>query len=205
MRVLRLLIALLLIVLVLGLSLCTKPEWSGPLEGQVIDATTRQPIADAIVVVNWQIKGLEGFPGGQLAIFERVTDAQGRFETDRWGPRLGPGGMLSLQQVDPSAPNVWIFKNGYEPLRVLGFGQAHSHPVDGPILPLQRYEGALSDYASQVEMFWSTPGFNLTIRCEWREATRLFTAMVQLHAELQAAGVENSLPRELPVCEPGAR
>lgn len=204
MHLYRLLLVLVLAVSAVGLSVCSKPQWSGALGGQVVDAATGDAISGAIVLVNWQIKGLEGYPGGQLAIFERLSDEQGRFQTDRWGPRLAPG-MLSLSQVDPAAPTVWVFKNGYEPLRVLRFGKAHSHPVAGRTLPLRRYEGALSDYARQVEMFWMTPGSNLLAHCEWREATQLFTAMVQLHAELQAAGVENSLPRELPMCQPRER
>lgn len=72
--------ASLVVCMLLGLSSCTKAWHSEAIEGRVVDESTGAPIADAVVLLNWQIKGVEDWPHGQLAIFERVTDAHGRFQ-----------------------------------------------------------------------------------------------------------------------------
>jgi uncharacterized GH25 family protein len=76
--------------MLLAVSGCTKTWRAEAINGRVVDAGTGTPIAGAVVLVNWQLKGMEGFPQGQLAIFERVTDAQGRFEIPAWGPKRPP-------------------------------------------------------------------------------------------------------------------
>ncbi|WP_129774621.1 carboxypeptidase-like regulatory domain-containing protein [Peristeroidobacter soli] len=183
-------VASLLGCVLLGLSGCTKAWCSGPIEGQVIDEGTGAPLADAIVLVNWQIKGMEGYPQGQLAIFERVTDARGRFQIPAWGPKRPPPGTT----VALSEPTVRVFKSGYDPLVVVREANTEDDSHARTLL-MRRVEGAPAEYASRMSTFWTPLDVNLGgDRCDWRAAPRLFNALVQLRAEFDAAGVRSDLP-----------
>jgi len=203
MRAMRLKLLCLLPALLASVVGCSKAWQSDAIEAQVVDASTGAPVADAVVLVNWQIKGMEGYPMGQLAIFERVTDAQGRFQTPDWGPKRPP----FFTTVDNSDPTVRIFKKGYEPLVIIKSNNAPGSPhVHGQTLRLRRFEGDLSDYSQQMSIFWNPLNVNLVIgRCEWRAAPQLFQALVQLRGEFDAAGVQSSLPLESSLCNVDAR
>ena len=186
------------VCMLLLLSGCTKAWRSEAIDGRVVDEDTGAPIAGAIVLVNWQIKGMEGYPQGQLGIFERVTDADGRFQIPAWGPKRPPMGTT----VDASDPTVRVFKNGYEPLVVLrppnSTGNAYVES-----LRLRRFEGTAESYASQMDAFWMPLNVNLVIgRCEWSLATEMVHALVQLRGEFDRAGIRSSLPLESGLCNP---
>jgi hypothetical protein len=61
------LVASLILGVLVALSGCTKAWRSEATDGRVVDEGTGAPIAGAVVLVNWQIKGMEGYPQGQLA------------------------------------------------------------------------------------------------------------------------------------------
>lgn len=189
------LVASLVVCVLLGLSSCTKSWRSEAIDGRVVDEGSGAPVADAVVLVNWQIKGMEGYPQGQLAIFERVTDAQGRFQIPAWGPKRPPMGTT----VNAADPTVRVFKNGYNPLVVLRDGdRENSHAKS---LEMRRFEGTVADYASQMDIFWDPLTVNLGgVRCDWRAAPRLFHALVQLRGEFDAAGVRSGLPLQSDWC-----
>lgn len=184
----------LLLALFASLAGCSKAWQSDAIEAQVVDASTGAPMADAIVLVNWQIKGMEGYPMKQLAIFERVSDVHGRFQTPAWGPKRPP----FFTMVDNSDPTVRIYKKGYEPLVIIKSNNAPGSPhVHGQTLRLRRFEGDLNDYSQQMCVFWNPLDVNLVIgRCEWRAAPLLFQALAQLRGEFDAAGVQSNLPLE---------
>jgi hypothetical protein len=176
--------------LLLGLSGCTKVWRSEAMEGRVVDEGSGAPIADAVVLVNWQLKGMEGYPQGQLAIFERVTDAEGRFQIPAWGPKL----QSIATTVSASDPTVRVFRNGYDPLVVRRDGNLrdNSHVK---FLRLRRFEGTAADYAASMSTFWNPLTVNLGgVRCDWRAAPRLFQALVQVRGEFDAAGIPSDLP-----------
>lgn len=52
---------------------------SGEARARALDAETGKPVADAIVLATWEVKGIEGYSFGPIAMFEVTSDAQGRF------------------------------------------------------------------------------------------------------------------------------
>jgi hypothetical protein len=189
-----------IVCVLLGLSGCTKAWRSEAIDGRVVDEDTGAPIADAVVLVNWQIKGMEGYPQGQLAIFERVIDAQGRFHIPAWGPKRPPVGTT----VNATDPTVRVFKNGYEPLVAIREGnRGNSHAKN---LRMRRFDGTSAGYAARMDLFWDPLTVNLGgVRCDWRAAPRLFHALVQLRGEFDAASVRSSLPGKSSWCVGDAR
>jgi hypothetical protein len=69
----------------------SKGLGSGPIDGQVLDAVSRQPIAGALVVAKWG--RAEGFVTDNVHVCRHVatasTDAQGRYHLDPWQPGNG--------------------------------------------------------------------------------------------------------------------
>jgi hypothetical protein len=68
-------VLLLILVVLAGWYYCTS--WTGPRSGQVVDAVTGQPIADAIVVYVWTLGIWETHRWS--ADFQTTTDEQGRY------------------------------------------------------------------------------------------------------------------------------
>jgi len=61
------------------------------IEGWIIDADTKKPIEGVIVVANWQLhKSTMGgrIPAAHLNIMEILTDKNGLFYFEGWGPRF---------------------------------------------------------------------------------------------------------------------
>lgn len=192
--------ALLTVSVSTGLVGCTKSWRSKGIEAQVVDSVTGEPVPDAIVLVNWQIKGMmEGYPMGQLAIFERVTDAQGRFHTPAWGPRRPPPGT----SVSGLEPTIRVFKRGYEPIRASGLSGAYPDlPPDVKMMRLHSVEEMGQKYAALMSSFWDPLNMNFVdARCEWHAAPLLFQALVQLRSEFDANGISSNLPRQEMLCK----
>ncbi len=82
-----------------------QDQW-GPFRGQVVDAETGVPIADANVMVSWRIRrlSLADTVSSFFDARETVTDAQGRFEL----PRLWPLWTLNVME-----PGIGYFAPGY--------------------------------------------------------------------------------------------
>ncbi|MGD8642133.1 MAG: hypothetical protein PVG89_15960, partial [Gammaproteobacteria bacterium] len=84
-----------------------------PITATVVDADTKQPLKDVIVVAHWQL--VEGgfldssVPAGELMVMEAVTDAQGKFHFPEWGPKYKFMGRMKNED-----PELIIFKPGYE-------------------------------------------------------------------------------------------
>lgn len=80
----------------------------GPYQGQAVDAETKEPLAGAVVVVNWLLDRVYPFHSvaENYAVREVVTDTEGRF-------------FLDARDVEESAPrrtrrpNFFIFLPGY--------------------------------------------------------------------------------------------
>jgi hypothetical protein len=84
-----------------------SPSYDGPYRGQVVDADTGAPIADAVVLGKWN-RVYPTVAGGVSRYYdarEVLTDAQGEF--------VMPGqGLLLLSNIRPG--HMVIFKAGYE-------------------------------------------------------------------------------------------
>lgn len=103
-----------LLALLLPLQVCAAPFWytAEPIQGNVVDAETGQPLEGVIVTANWQLEGgIEGsYPVGQMMVMETVTDKNGRYRFPGWGPKRRP---LS-GRIRTSGPQLLLFKSGYE-------------------------------------------------------------------------------------------
>lgn len=124
------------------------PHFSRPTRGVVLDDATGAPVEGAVVVARWDWLAFHqtfeshsySFNGDALHIGEALTDRQGRFDIPGWGPAVRPEGKL-----DEKAPNLLVFKSGYEPLQRRGPG---SDP-----LRLKKSGGAPKAYAESILRF----------------------------------------------------
>ncbi|MGK0296757.1 MAG: hypothetical protein ACI9XC_000350 [Gammaproteobacteria bacterium] len=85
-----------------------------PISGKVVDADTGEPLENAIVIAVWELEqgfGLEGtIPSGYMNVTEVVTDKEGKYFIEGWGPLRRPsGGYLGHY-----APRLIVFKDGYK-------------------------------------------------------------------------------------------
>ena len=160
---------------------------SSEARARVVDAQTGEPVADAIVLASWEVKGLEGYSFGPLVMVELTTDAQGAFTLPGWGPRLYTGSG----EIRASEPVVRIFRRDYLPAVV----QNTSPPsrfikpsIDGQVIELQRSTARLDQYARELEPFRMSIQFlYIGGHCEWQRAPRMTVAMHRLKSELQGS------------------
>jgi hypothetical protein len=90
------------------------PFYSGKeIQATVVGAETGQPIDGAVVVVVWELKAMSG-RGPRLNVSEVLTDAQGAFATQGWGPKPRP----PLNHAASHSPFLVVFKSGYVPVRL---------------------------------------------------------------------------------------
>lgn len=94
------------------------PTYSAPpLIGRVVDAETGKPVEGAIVVAKWEIeKTTNIWPVGStrsavLHVAESLTDANGHYKIESWGPEGRPSGWWMDSGHDPL---LCVFKQGYE-------------------------------------------------------------------------------------------
>lgn len=103
---------LFLMIVTASISACGAMAWyrGAAIEGRVIDAATREPLAGVIVVARWSLwGGLHADDMGNLQMKETVTAADGSYRFAAWGPRRGK----FMAQLDPGAPMLYFFKPGY--------------------------------------------------------------------------------------------
>jgi hypothetical protein len=118
----KLLRVLLGIVAFATLPACATPVTysAEPIEAWVVDAETKTPLENVVVVANWALETTSRIvphqtnAAGSLVILEAVTDKNGRFYLPPWGPKwhLGNG------ELTDSDPELILFKSGYKYLRI---------------------------------------------------------------------------------------
>lgn len=82
---------------------------AGPTYATVIDRSTGKPVEGAAVVAQWVLEGgMHVDRVGVLMVKEAITDAQGKFRIDGWGPVPRP----SRGVLDGLDPELVIFKSG---------------------------------------------------------------------------------------------
>jgi hypothetical protein len=88
------------------------------IEAMVIDAATRQPVGNALVIARWIAKGDGGLHAphdvGSVQVLETVTGENGRFAFPAWGPASYAGAGVLLDDD----PLILVYKNGYHVARL---------------------------------------------------------------------------------------
>lgn len=122
----------------------------GPYVGAVVDAKTRRPVPDAVVVILWHRPGEKrGWGPVFVDIAETLTDGAGRFVLD----------VAALERrLAPSVlePRVVIYKPGYLPYPIMG-GDRRGAPARGfkgtgaevvltPVSDLEERSEALNEF-----------------------------------------------------------
>lgn len=198
--------ALLLLSPLLG----ALPACAGPvtysadfIEAWVVDAETRKPISDAVVVARWALEestivSITIRPAGNLMVMEDVTDKNGRFYLPSWGP-IQHWKSSRLTYMDPE---ILIFKSGYEYQRLNNYGSASSEQRggkvfsprksqwQGQIIELKPFKG-MEEYAEHVhqldnELEWARYGED----CEWQKIPRMLMALHRQSEQFASKGVK---------------
>lgn len=128
-------------VMITMLAACSTTYTAMPISGRVVDAVTKEPVADANVLVTWSVYvGTHRHFEGYLEVKEAVTNENGEFHVEGWGPRKNPfSGSLTDDE-----PEVIIFKPWYH-MRYL-------HNYDPKGIPSAYYKYA----PERLEFFWNT-------------------------------------------------
>lgn len=148
-----------------------RVHWSLPLEGRIVDRQTGSPVEGVVVVASWQpeIHLPNGwFPKEPIAVMEGVTDREGRFRLEAWGPRVSEGTALRER-----APQILLFKTGYE-------YQRHEGDADLRRLALKPFDGRLDAYAAHLSGLSSAlevPAGLQHDQCGWRSLPRMLRAL----------------------------
>lgn len=194
--------SLVVVALAIALLACLNLVWrfvwiSFPLTGRVVEASTGQPVAKAIVVANWTIRGLESASVRELAVREAVTDKNGAFRMAGWGPRFqfGFGGL------EEDVPVVRVFKRGYVPVvdsnswQEGAFYRARSVLRTLPMkIRLQKFDGTLEGYAIELAPLAMSLWFAYDGRgCYWRLLPRMMVALHWLRAEMDFRQIHGPL------------
>lgn len=173
--------------------------YSSEISGRVV-APNGQPIADAIVAVNWERRNwLHGAPQGQLAVLEVVTDKNGEFRIPEWGPLFLPQSYGSYQRS-----TIRIFHPKFVPLVAINFDQAQSANLEEisketlrkrPLVlvpfhsSLPEYERALT--ALTQSLFY----INYDKQpCGWKSIPRLAVALDAVKTTLAQEGRGDTIP-----------
>jgi hypothetical protein len=100
-------LAALLVSLGLRAEITLPPTYSaGPTYGTVVDDETGQPVPGVMVVAQWVLEG--GMHWDRIGVFEAheaVSDAEGKFRIEGWGPRTRPLSGV-LVNADPQLVTI---------------------------------------------------------------------------------------------------
>ncbi len=112
-----------LIVMLMLLSGCATYYTSNPIQGKVVDSVTKEPVEGVHILVYWPIyTGSHGHREGNIEVKEAVTDENGEYFIDGWGPKkntLGTTFLWGMQIISTALhleePTMVVFKPWYEP------------------------------------------------------------------------------------------
>jgi hypothetical protein len=169
-----------------------------PITATVVDADTKQPLKDVIVVAHWQLVGGGSFvdssvPVGELMVMEAVTNAEGKFHFPAWGPKYDFMGRMHNDD-----PQLIIFKPGYE-FQVLSnewkdmkdYQAVRRSDWDGKTLVLKKFIGSEKEYTEHVYNLDRKTDFARYYgkRCEWLQMPRLLNAIEEVGIEAETKGI----------------
>ena len=182
--------------------------------GRVVDADTGQPIEDAIVIAVWELKrgfGMEGsIIAGHMHIAEVLTDKDGYYFIDGWGPKKRPGKAY----LSHNAPKLVIFKDGYD---FFAKGNrydsifkdnrresVHKSSWNMATIKLKKFKGSLEDYYRRLSKV-NIALASVTDRimgagdCDWMNIPRIIIIFENYYQKLKQSGKRSSLITPLDV------
>lgn len=112
---------LMTVIGVLPLAACTGLS-GGPIEGRVLEASTRKPIGDAIVVARWE-GHLASYAHGKTVCYHVLTtktNVEGRYQFPAWKKDIAEDWQKNIR---PERVLIDVYKPGY---------RFHSVPQDRP-------------------------------------------------------------------------
>lgn len=161
-----------------GCSFYPSKYTAEPISGIVLNSTTGQPLAGAIVDVTWYSQDPD-FHSPRREIFEiqeAVTDAEGHFTIPGWGPKKIDRSGASF---DVRQPEILIYKYGYKPANHINLSHQTNSGSHGSII--RWYEST----EMKIEPLIGTPeekigffshSFPLPVGvggCEWKKRVNL--------------------------------
>lgn len=157
---------------------------AAPIAGRVVDASTEQPVAGAILVAQWIL--YHSTPGGQnphtrLQVLETVTGPDGSYRFPGWGPLPNPiqiiQGLFYCCHFTVEDPQISVFTPGYRPLRLLNRRPLDRQSAlrtslwDGQTIRLEPFRGSRKQWAQALGFLQTGLG--------WRQGDwRLFPRMI---------------------------
>jgi hypothetical protein len=120
----------------------------------VIDADTRQPVADVHALAEWQMIGRGGRADGPLVVLDTVSGPDGLISFPAWGPKEGLTSGLAIGRD----PVITLFKTGYKAMvlnngRLPGTretGRVHRVLLDGRTFPLEPFRGTPEQWVEEL-------------------------------------------------------
>lgn len=173
------------------------------IEAWVIDAETKKPIDDAVVVAHWLLEestivSITVRRVGDLMVMESVTDKSGRFYFPAWGP-IRHWGRSRLTYMDPE---IIIFKSGYEYRRLANETTKEAiggkaFPVrksrwNGKTIELKPFKGTVEAYEDHFESLNDALEHTATDNpkeCGWKKISNTIRAMNRERNRLIALGI----------------
>jgi len=176
------------------------------INARVVDAGTAMPLEGVHVVVEWSLVDGSGGKTGSLELREAVTDQNGRFQVDAWGPRTVsedylPGNRPGTR-IPPEDPHFTLFKSGYQ---VLALGETASTEYlsdptwkgasirgsywDGRTIELRMFRGDAREYANQAQV--ALVGIDYQRNCNWKNIPMMLVALIKDGDRLTELGVQN--------------
>jgi hypothetical protein len=173
--------------------------YSSEISGRVV-TPNGQPIADAIVVANWERRNwLHGAPQGQLAVLEVVTDKNGEFRIPEWGPLFLPQSYGSYQRS-----TIRIYHPKFVPLVAFDFDQRQSANLDEisketlrkQPLVLVPFHSSLAEYESTLTALTQSLFYINYDKepCGWKSIPRLAVALDIIKTALAQEGRGDTIP-----------
>lgn len=201
---------------ILALPACATPlTYSAePIEAWIVDAETKQPIEDVIVVAHWELVGpMENYPVGQIEVLESVTDKNGRFHFPAWGPKLH---LAPFSYLTDSDPELLFFKSGYKYISVSNSlylrpkkyyydgmpGGTKEKPTgskrisfwNGETIKMERFGGAAEKYLDNFSDFNTTLGLVVLHdpeACDWKKIPNTIRAINLERKRLEALRIRS--------------
>jgi hypothetical protein len=194
-----------LILLTLSVAADAAEKFSAAaIAGRVVEARSGIPLEGVIVVVNWGLLDASGLPVRQLAVAEVLTDPNGRFTIPAWGPKPAP----TATALDHAAPQLLLFKEGYQYLRLTNQENTDTPhltsdwsaktlimrrlPADevaslGPGRTVSKH--SLSASGLSAALVWAYRGK----ACEWKQIPRMLVAVDRLKRRFERQGLRTDL------------
>lgn len=183
-------------LLAFSISACANSYRGAAIEGRVVDAETKQPVKDVVVVIEWQLYGRPMHPDiiGRLLLQETVTDAAGRYRFPAWGPLKPKEGVM-----DRNSPALNFYKRGYKFITRRNYSYEPPYielpdPLisewDGKTIELWPYRDKLDQKSELHELGECCYLYSLDEeKCAWQQMPRLTAELMKRAREYRKQGL----------------